>query len=328
MAETYRLKHIQARAIVNALKKRRLVRVPAEPRDALDLRHAKIAYDLLLNIKPVYPEPSKEVTAFFDSAIYACEKAVTTHFADNCRILAIACDMVYRLKGNVDEDRREGRWGSRRLDIRCTELGQMIPEEEDDHLEDFLLAWKQINSFFSHLVNRGYHGGLSEAFLEIGRGLEEPIKEGSVMDCRVWIAAEWMINCGDLMFKLINNLEEVTDDTSDDSCDELRPGPLYGKELPPFTLDRWEFWKKRFAELGANPALDDATKKHVATALNLMREPSGWEKRTESLERAIKQRLEIGATKRRSTVLDAAKALYSGIRLGLSKLGRRIWSVT
>lgn len=50
----------------------------------------------------------------------------------------------------------------------------------------------------------------------------------------------------------------------------LKPGDLYGKDLAPLSLQRWEFWEKRLGELLHDGVIQDDTKKHVKEALKVM----------------------------------------------------------
>uniref|UniRef100_A0A8H7TLH8 Uncharacterized protein n=1 Tax=Bionectria ochroleuca TaxID=29856 RepID=A0A8H7TLH8_BIOOC len=109
----------------------------------------------------------------------------------------------------------------------------------------------------------------------------------------------------------------------------MQPGPIYGEELPFLSPDRWGFWKKRLRKFKVRGGLDFETETRVATALKVMREPSGLERRNSSLERVIKKQLEVVAKKGRSKAIDAAKAryrrgtVYRSSRSRLSKSGRR-----
>jgi hypothetical protein len=88
------------------------------------------------------------------------------------------------------------------------------------------------------------------------------------INCRVWVASEWMIHCADKLLKRINSKEK------DDGMDARAhgTGPLC-KGIPPLSVKRWEFWKKRFAEFATEAGsleLDSATTVHIADALKSM----------------------------------------------------------
>ncbi|CAH0026665.1 unnamed protein product [Clonostachys rhizophaga] len=282
-------------AMLNALNDEENYLVPVESRN-LDSYQARIAHNVILRSKSIRsksndPNPGLSMNLFFFAAIHVCQNLISSHsFADNhCRIMAIACDMFYRLDGSVKD-----RWGPPLLPVRCTEIWQLIPSERSEKAQLFLLDWEKQNSFLSHLVSRGYRKGLYLGLWEIGRALEHPIEEGctQLMRCRVRVAVEWIMNCGDLLLAAMS-------DQKDSPNKAMRPGPIYGEGLPYLSPDRWEFWKKRLAEFQVKFHLHDETRERVAAVLELMQAPSECEKRNSSLERAIKEQLEIVATKER-----------------------------
>ncbi|CAH0049491.1 unnamed protein product [Clonostachys solani] len=220
-------------AMLNALNDEKNYQVHVEPRN-LDLHHARIAYNVLLRCKSIHPELDLDMEEFFSAAMDVCQGLITFHsFADDhCRILAIACDMFYRLDGSVND-----RWGPSKLPVRFAEIWDKFPRKEDDGDSQLdLIGWEKINSFLSHLVGRGYDDGLYLGLSEVRRALEQPVVKGSpiLMRYRMEVALEWITNCGDLF------LEAMTD--SEDSDD--------------LSLHQWELWMKQLAELEASPNWD------------------------------------------------------------------------
>ncbi|KAI0535787.1 hypothetical protein GGR58DRAFT_503928 [Xylaria digitata] len=73
------------------------------------------------------------------------------------------------------------------------------------------------------------------------------------MECRVWAASEWTIRCARPVFEEITLEKEKLDKNT---VRLLRAGSLCENVLP-LSLERWEYWRKRFAELaGDNNSLD------------------------------------------------------------------------
>jgi hypothetical protein len=133
--------------------------------------------------------------------------------------------------------------------------------------------WKNINSFISRLGGSGYVPVLNLGAWEIRVALEDPIAETKLLlNCRVWVASEWIFRCGKALFQ---HLTKPKDDPSDTPIATEVTGPLYGEGLPPWTLERWEFWKKRLTTMATESeslGLEEETKKHVEGALRVMTE--------------------------------------------------------
>ena len=67
------------------------------------------------------------------------------------------------------------------------------------------------------------------------------------MDCRLWVASEWILRCGCTIFKEMS-LWETREHSLAVAIDT---GPLC-RDLPPWSVDRWNFWKTRFREIADN----------------------------------------------------------------------------
>ena len=67
------------------------------------------------------------------------------------------------------------------------------------------------------------------------------------MECRLWVASEWIISCADLIFKDMSS-EEALDEAT---ARALKTGSLCDG-IQPRSVERWEFWKKRFSELATD----------------------------------------------------------------------------
>lgn len=90
------------------------------------------------------------------------------------------------------------------------------------------------------------------------------------MQCRLWVAGEWIIHCADLIFEHMNSKERLDKDTAR----ALSIGSL-GVDigLSPLSMARWEYWKKRFSELAADAAsfgLDSASTERITHVLKSM----------------------------------------------------------
>jgi hypothetical protein len=93
------------------------------------------------------------------------------------------------------------------------------------------------------------------------------------MDCRVWVATEWIFCCS---ATLLEELKAPNEELDKFSVQTLRGGVLYGTSSPPRSLDRWEYWKKKLAELAKSEdlGLENETKTRVHEALKIMESQS------------------------------------------------------
>ena len=87
------------------------------------------------------------------------------------------------------------------------------------------------------------------------------------MECRLWVACEWIIHCATLIFH--TNLKEELDEKT---TQLLQTGSLCNG-VSPVSIERWKFWKKRFLELIADAGsleLDSTITKRMSDALRSM----------------------------------------------------------
>lgn len=98
---------------------------------------------------------------------------------------------------------------------------------------------------------------------QLREALEELPVEGPPMECRLWVASEWIIHCADLLLEQMSSKEEIDEGTAR----ALSIGALCKVERP-LSLERWEFWKQRLSELAADAETDTAA--HISQALKSM----------------------------------------------------------
>lgn len=118
------------------------------------------------------------------------------------------------------------------------------PGEETEKLRELLSRWKNLNSFVARLSSSGIAPGITYPIWQLREALEEPPLQGPAMECRIWVASEWIINYADAIFEEMNSKEEVDEDTAR----VLQGGTLY-KGKPPLSPERWTFWRDRFTAL-------------------------------------------------------------------------------
>lgn len=92
------------------------------------------------------------------------------------------------------------------------------------------------------------------------------------MACRLWVATEWIIQCADVIFLEINEKKEL----EQSAARALATGSLCDDDnLPPLSVERWNFWKQRFSEIAAdagNLRLDSSITERISQALTRMNE--------------------------------------------------------
>ncbi|KAI5464096.1 hypothetical protein BGZ63DRAFT_376899 [Mariannaea sp. PMI_226] len=160
------------------------------------------------------------------------------------------------------------------LSMSLTEQWELKPFESDENDLDGLSTWKNLNSFMSHLVSRGLEQQVYLPIWEIRSALEEPTVKGPLMDCRVWVATEWILNCSVTLKK---EMMSPNEDLTENEAASRGTGKLCDDSITPRSLQRWDFWKKRLAEIAKEAddlGLQEETKKRVEEALKTLESQS------------------------------------------------------
>ncbi|RDL35973.1 uncharacterized protein BP5553_06585 [Venustampulla echinocandica] len=142
------------------------------------------------------------------------------------------------------------------------------PTVTGEGLSEEFAKWKNLNSFVARLTSTGFAPWLHLPIWQLRTALEEPPVEGSAMECRLWVASEWIIYCADPIFKYMTPNEELDEGTAR----ALRTGTLCDGKSP-LGVERWGFWKKRFSKFAADASglkLDSAITGRISNALNIM----------------------------------------------------------
>lgn len=83
-------------------------------------------------------------------------------------------------------------------------------------------------------------------YWEITKALETPPQEGVVFEWHLWVATQWLTQCGQLLRRNMGLAEGL-----DEGAQEAIPsGPLC-ESVPPRSFERWDFWRSRLAELAS-----------------------------------------------------------------------------
>lgn len=131
------------------------------------------------------------------------------------------------------------------------------------------MEWRSINAFAARLTGTGYLGWFNLPIWQIRSALEYPEIAGPPMDCRLWVACEWIICSGRVIYK---ELEVSSDQALDEEMAKVAElGPLC-KAKSPLSLERWSYWEARLLELSDHlcETLSRGTQDHVARAIHSM----------------------------------------------------------
>ncbi|KAJ5334529.1 hypothetical protein N7452_006932 [Penicillium brevicompactum] len=126
------------------------------------------------------------------------------------------------------------------------------PTDLDDYSSEDIEAWKRLNSFTSRLTSHAFQSWIVLAYWEIASGLETVPQDTTVFECKIWVATEWLIQCGTILFKDLSS----TDELDARELASIKPGPLC-QDISPHSVQRWDFWQSRLVELANNKSSNE-----------------------------------------------------------------------
>ncbi|KAJ5629951.1 hypothetical protein N7528_003608 [Penicillium herquei] len=144
--------------------------------------------------------------------------------------------------------------------LQLTEFGEHINEASHDLFTDETFkvkaieilpaeihSWKMFNSFACRLSTDEHPClDIELPYVMMTDALENAPGYPTKFDGKVWIAAEWLIRCGNVLYR---DLGEIIS-TEEQAASNIQPGPLAASEgILPISLDRWNFWRSRLIEL-------------------------------------------------------------------------------
>ncbi|KAK6400456.1 hypothetical protein LTR95_019302 [Oleoguttula sp. CCFEE 5521] len=130
--------------------------------------------------------------------------------------------------------------------------------------------WENLNSFTAKLSEQCFRPWMNLPIWQLRTALEEPPEGRLVMQCRLWVAADWLTRCADLLHQASRSADPVDENTAQ----ALRPGSLC-PDIEPLSLRRWEFWKSQIRlilEQGEEKGYDSAVVERLQRALECMTE--------------------------------------------------------
>ncbi|KAK6528501.1 hypothetical protein TWF281_009742 [Arthrobotrys megalospora] len=153
------------------------------------------------------------------------------------------------------------------------EAEQIEPEEDDfagpeeDPIQRYF-KWKNLNSFVARLTSEQYNPWFNLPIWQLRTALEYAPIRGAAMDTRIWVASEWILQCGKLVFEQMTSGNEL----DEESAAILETGTLSTTDKA-LSLERWQFWRDRFLFLsgsGSDLDLDAAVVQRARLAAQKM----------------------------------------------------------
>ena len=117
--------------------------------------------------------------------------------------------------------------------------------------------WVNLNSFAARLLGMNLPQWDNYAIWQLRSTLEEPSQRKEILNCEVSAAAQWMLQGGADLFKRLDG------DLSDEETRMTKPGSLYDGRAG-LCRERWDFWKKRFADVGEQVDSDPGQEANAA----------------------------------------------------------------
>lgn len=130
----------------------------------------------------------------------------------------------------------------------------------------------------------------------------EPIEEPAAAspteaECDFWTACEWLIHAADTVLDYLMKCRALPEEEGAVGR-APRMGDLCRETVSdPFSMERWEWWKRRLAELAAPDDVDAETKQRVAKAIASMEAAEAEYGAEDGREKAEKKDEEKGREK-------------------------------
>lgn len=138
-----------------------------------------------------------------------------------------------------------------------TDLEAWTPED--------VSSWKNINIFTAKLTSPDFAPWLTFPIWQLRSALEEPLEPGPILDSRLWVATEWILRSGQVVFEDMTSQDPLGEDTAR----ALATGPLVEPGVSPRSSQRLSFWKNKLLEMHQDSqslGLDDGTARRMKEA--------------------------------------------------------------
>ncbi|KAL2674195.1 hypothetical protein Neosp_012645 [[Neocosmospora] mangrovei] len=118
------------------------------------------------------------------------------------------------------------------------------PTSRDGWTPEDVSRWKNLNSFAARFKTETFRPWHNFAIWQLREGLEEKLDKGPILNSRLWIATEWILFYGEIIFER---------QASEEECDEYFARSFRGGSIclgiKPLSFARLAFWKKRLLEM-------------------------------------------------------------------------------
>ncbi|KAK3942556.1 hypothetical protein QBC46DRAFT_426457 [Diplogelasinospora grovesii] len=134
--------------------------------------------------------------------------------------------------------------------------------------------WKNFHSFVARFAGRSRFAPFLTLVICLLRDVLEDVAEPGrdtpeAMETKLRVAHDWILNCGGIIFEDMTSEEALRPSTAR----TRKLGPLCPQEIGPRSVERWQFWKKRFAEFATDTdsgRLDSSLTKVLLDTVKIM----------------------------------------------------------
>ncbi|KAJ4328962.1 hypothetical protein N0V84_000533 [Fusarium piperis] len=135
------------------------------------------------------------------------------------------------------------------------------PTDLDGWTLEEVTKWKNFNSFAARITTSSFAPSLTFPIWQLRSALEMGLEDdlsddsddtgeeqdkGPAIDSRLWNATEWVLFCGEIVFRDMSSKEELDEDLAR----AFMPG-LLCFDINPRSVERVKFWRKRLLQISA-----------------------------------------------------------------------------
>ncbi|RSL73074.1 hypothetical protein CEP53_000885 [Fusarium sp. AF-6] len=118
------------------------------------------------------------------------------------------------------------------------------PTDLDDCTPKAVSEWENLNSFVARFKTETFTRWLTFPIWQLRDGLEEKLDRGPILNSRLWVATEWILHYGEIIFE-----DQVSKLELDAGLARALEGGSLCTGIAPLSWERMAFWKKRLAEM-------------------------------------------------------------------------------
>ncbi|KAI8653790.1 hypothetical protein LRP88_00468 [Fusarium phalaenopsidis] len=118
------------------------------------------------------------------------------------------------------------------------------PTTLDDWTPEEVSRWENLNSFAARFKTDTFECWLTFPIWQLRDALEEKLDKGPILNSRLWIATEWILFYGDIIFE-----DQAAGEQFDRGASRALEGGSLCEGIAQLSLERLAFWKKRLLEM-------------------------------------------------------------------------------